>query len=263
VGASVGWTLLAPLATSSVSAWALPSFLVSSILGFWAAAVFLIHPSSKASSAGKILGVLFLILSLHRLGYVMWDSPLFAGPGLSWYEPLRSAFADLLFSVMAIFMIIVALEETGSALKTTEARSSKLFHETDECLIVFDPGLNRIVDANRRLLELSGYTLEEILSRDIGELLTEEGGDSSEPVTEWVYPSAEKPRSTVLNRELHHREGRAISVSLRRSVIEAEVGKQLVLVQVHDETEAAVAGGFRCSSTDAALHQTAWTRARP
>lgn len=74
-------------------------------------------------------------------------------------------------------------QRTGARLTTALTRCERLFHEACESIFLVDPASGRILDANRRAAQLSGYSRDELRNLtlpdlDVG-LATEPAGTSS------------------------------------------------------------------------------------
>lgn len=237
VASTVIWSVVAP-ALSLHWAWAAaPGYLLSGGLLAFIGSCLLSGASSRPVFGGRVLGVLFLIWGFHVALYPLARHFLNVGPYGEHLWPVRFAISTMIAMCVATFMIVYVIEEGSVALREAEERFRRVFIEASECIVMADPATGEIVNANRRALDLSGYSFEELREQPLSSVLidpvTDPGGA---PTGRWI-PGGNYPKSAVLDMRLRHRDGRLIPVSITRTLIEVEDGAGMVLIHLRDETE--------------------------
>jgi len=118
------------------------------------------------------------------------------------------------------------------ALREAEERFHTIFDSVNDAIFVHDPGSGGIIDVNRRMCEMYGYTREEVLSADVGEL---SAGYPPYTRREAIacLERAQTGENVVTDWLARHRDGRLfwVEISIRQATI---TGHERLLVVVRD-----------------------------
>ena len=111
----------------------------------------------------------------------------------------------------------------------------QIFHSVNDAILIHDPNDGRILDANRSMCQLLGYSLEELLQLNIGNISSGEPPHTQQFAIKWIRKTvAEGPQHF----ELHARKKTGELLWLEVDLKESEINKkQCVLSVMHDITE--------------------------
>ncbi|NLB97884.1 MAG: PAS domain S-box protein [Armatimonadetes bacterium] len=137
--------------------------------------------------------------------------------------------------VVAIARDITESREAEERLRTSEINYRSIFDAVNDAILVHDPATGRILDVNRKMREMYGYTTEETRALTIGDLSANEEPYTLSRALEWVHRAAQgEPQ--LFEWLAKDRSGRRfwVEVNLKRATIG---GEERLLAVVRDITE--------------------------
>jgi PAS domain S-box-containing protein len=120
-------------------------------------------------------------------------------------------------------------------LRESEANYLTIFNEVNDAVFVHDLDTGRILDVNRRMCEMFGYTRAEALSLNVGAISSSQPHYTQQDAVEWIKKTCEQGPQ-VFEWQSKHKSGRTfwVEVNLKCAKI---MGKDRVLAVVRDITE--------------------------
>ena len=138
-------------------------------------------------------------------------------------------------ATMAVVQDLTERQRTEAALRTSEANYTAIFNSANDALFVHDIETGKILDINRKVHEMFGYSRKEMLALSVGSISAGEAPYTGERALELMHKAAKDGscRFDWLGRD---RLGRRfwIEVSLKRATIE---GVERILAAVRDISE--------------------------
>ena len=115
---------------------------------------------------------------------------------------------------------------------TEQQRYASLFDNANDMIYIVEPGSGRILDANRRASEHTGYTRDELLEMTFKQL----GPTEAEPEAEAAMRQLSETGSAVFGHTHRHKDGTLIYTEVSSRVIDVE-GRKVIESFVRDITE--------------------------
>ncbi len=115
---------------------------------------------------------------------------------------------------------------------TKQQRYASLFDNANDMIYIVEPGSGRILDANRRASEETGYTHNELLGMTVKQL----GPPEAEPEAEAAMRQLGEAGSAVFERTHRRKDGALIHAEVSSRVIDVE-GRKVIESFVRDITE--------------------------
>ncbi|MFA4971069.1 MAG: PAS domain-containing sensor histidine kinase [bacterium] len=137
--------------------------------------------------------------------------------------------------LLAIVRDITERKRAEEALRASEENYRSIFNAANDAMFVHDPKTGGILDVNRRMCEMFGYTVEEAKKLDVTSLSLGESPYSQVEAKEWIR-KASQGKSQVFEWMAKDKKGRLFwtEVSLRSAMIG---GRERVLAIVRDIAE--------------------------
>jgi len=148
---------------------------------------------------------------------------------------LREADKDILIFVSTQVAMVIERKRAEEALHESEQRFRTIFDSVNDAIFVHDLASGNILDVNRRVCEMYGYTREEARQLSVGELSAGEPPYTQLVALEWMKRvAAGEPQ--LFEWRAKHKSGRLfwVEVNMRRAVIG---GQDRLLVVARDITE--------------------------
>ncbi len=145
-------------------------------------------------------------------------------------------FLPLLESLQGTVAILGAMLERFDAdemLRASEERYRALLEQSSEGIFTFDPATHRILEANRRFLEITGYARDTVGTLTLEDLIAHDASSIAETVSGVVLGS----ESFVGERTYRRRDGSAVKVEVSASLV-SWAEEHVVLVNIRDVSEA-------------------------
>jgi len=163
-------------------------------------------------------------------------------------EHMRMAFLITLLSMVAGLQLAKYMgrrHDAEEALRVNEERFSAIFDAVNDAIFLQDPVSGAILDVNRHMSELYGYSREEARTLSVGDLSSGDPPYTTKDALAWIERSA-GGRPQIFEWRCRHKDGRLFwgEVNMRRAVID---GADRVLVVVRDIT--------RRKKVEAELHE--------
>jgi PAS domain S-box-containing protein len=120
-------------------------------------------------------------------------------------------------------------------LHESETNYQTIFNEANDAILVHDPDSGNILDVNKKMCEMFGYTRDEALMLDVGAISSCQSPYTQQDALEWIKKTSEE-ESQIFEWQAKHKDGHMfwIEVNLKRSKI---MGGDRVLAVVRDVTE--------------------------
>jgi len=116
-----------------------------------------------------------------------------------------------------------SLRRSEAATRASQARFQAFFHSTNDAIFIHDLEMGAILDANRRAMEMYGYTREELLALSVQELSSGVPPYLMEDARGWIRKAAEDGPQ-VFEWQARDKSGRLfwVEVNMRRTTIDGE-----------------------------------------
>lgn len=118
--------------------------------------------------------------------------------------------------IVAIYEDATERKQAEEALQQGEQKFKALFDGCNDAIVVADPQAGRYIDCNKKAQELSGYSRDELLSMDVGQLTSEERKRNA--ADDWRKPSTGE--ATRLEWRLLRKDGRHVPIEVSSRLIE-------------------------------------------
>ncbi len=142
---------------------------------------------------------------------------------------------DQVAGIVGAFIDITERKRAETELRENEARFRAIFDSVNDAIFIHDLSTGDIVDVNRRMCEMYGYTREEALRMDVGALGSGEPPYTRQDALAWIKKAAEKGPQ-LFEWRTRHKSGRLFWVEV--NMTRAAVGSHdRLLVAVRDITE--------------------------
>jgi len=91
-----------------------------------------------------------------------------------------------LSGLQGLFTDITENKQTEDALRESERNYREIFNNSSDAIFVHDAETGAIIDVNRTVCEVFGYTLEEIRALDVGDLSVNTAPFTYEQSQQWI-----------------------------------------------------------------------------
>ena len=132
---------------------------------------------------------------------------------------------------------ITELEDARHKLEISETKFRKLFETAKDGILLIDPDTDKIIDANPYLLELIGYTLKEVMGKELWELGVLKDAELSKDAFQELKV---KGYIHYENLPLLRRDGREISVEFVSNLYPLD-GVGMIQCNIRDITDRKIA----------------------
>lgn len=171
---------------------------------------------------------------------VVGSYPILSGGSVSGLLTLASrkggdVFLPLLESIGGTVAILGAMLERNDAeekLRTSEERYKALLEQSSEGIYTFDPATHQVLEANRRFLQITGYSAAEAAKLTLEDLIAHDASSIATNVSRTVAGS----EPLVGERLYRRRDGATVPVEVSASLV-TWAEEQVVLVNVRDVSE--------------------------
>lgn len=137
--------------------------------------------------------------------------------------------------IYAVARDITNRKQTEDTLRKSEERFRTIFDAVNDALVVYEPSVDTVLDANREALEMFGYSREELFQASIRALISSESPCGNAEALKWVKKATEgEPQ--IFEWKARHKDGHRfwLEVNMRQTVIG---GEERILLAMRDVTE--------------------------
>lgn len=137
--------------------------------------------------------------------------------------------------LLALTRDITERKQVQEALRSSEINYRTIFNAVNDAIFVFDWQTNQVIDANQRMCELFGYTLEETKTMDLRLLSANPSLETRHQVRQWFH-NALLGESVNFEWPCRHKNGHTfwVEANLKRFALE---GEDRLLAVVRDISE--------------------------
>jgi len=125
------------------------------------------------------------------------------------------------------------IEKINAALKESEERYRALLQQSSEAIVLIDPKTRRIIESNRRFHEMLGYSLHEMETKYVYDIVADSKASIDRYYDE-VLPFISSLPAEV--RSFRHKNGQIVEVERTGAFVRLE-GKSVYMVTARDVTE--------------------------
>jgi len=223
------WSIIAAFGVSnflSAQSFAYMAFLA--VLNIFIGLLMLYNGQKRALLGASVLGMVFVIWGLDKI----------LQPILHLVDiraPYGYIFGGVLAFLLAFFMILLLVEGSRQELTWSEEKWRRFFEKASDAMYVFDPDSGRLLDANVKAQEMSGYPREELLQLALPDLHPATDSHVAQAVLE-DYRNGKIGEKVEDIHEERRKDGSVRTVSVTRSVVDYN-GREAILATVRDISE--------------------------
>ncbi len=149
-------------------------------------------------------------------------------------RPIHDSRGDV-SAMLALIIDITERKRTEEELKLSEVNYRTIFNSSTDAIFIHDIETGKIIDANEKVLDMFGYTVEEIKKLDIADISEKSPKYSQKVVSDTITKVAKEKKPEIFEWHARSRGGKLFWAEVSLKVVKIE-GKDRILAVVRDIT---------------------------